>query len=276
MTDIILDTLFDTVKIIPFLFIVFLFMELVEHKFSEKSKHLIEKSGKLGPLLGGVLGSLPQCGFSVAATNLYAARIITYGTLISVYLSTSDEMLPIMLSEKAPLSVILKVIALKVMIGMICGFVIDLLTRKKENHEHVHDMCEHCGCEESILVSVIKHTINIGVFILMVNFILNALITYIGEDKISQILLKNTIFEPFLTSLVGLIPNCASSVILTELYLSKTITLGAALAGLLTNSGIALVVLFKQNKDFKENIKTIIIMYFIGTIFGLLISLLNL
>ena len=275
MMDIIVDTLMDTLKIIPFLFIVFLFMELLEHKFSKKSKEAIEKSGKLGPIIGSVFGCIPQCGFSVAATNLYAGRIITYGTLISVYLSTSDEMLPILISESAPLSVIFKIIGIKVVIGMICGFVIDLIIRKHDHHEHVHDMCKHCGCDESILKSVIKHTINISLFILIINFALNGLIEYIGEEKISHFLLKNTIFEPFLTSLVGLIPNCASSVILTELYLSKTITLGAAIAGLLTKSGVALVVLFKQNKNAKENIKTIILMYLIGVVFGIVLSLLH-
>ena len=275
MMDIIMDTLMDTLKIIPFLFIVFLFMELLEHKFSKKSKKAIEKSGKLGPIIGSIFGCIPQCGFSVAATNLYAGRIITYGTLISVYLSTSDEMLPILISESAPLSVIFKIIGIKVIVGIICGFIIDLLIRKKDNHEHVHDMCEHCGCDESIIKSVIKHTISISFFILVVNFILNGLIAYIGEEKISHILLKDTVFEPFLTSLVGLIPNCASSVILTELYLTKTITLGATIAGLLTNSGVALVVLFKQNKDLKENVKTILIMYIIGALFGIVLGLLK-
>ena len=276
MLDILQDTLFDTLKILPFLFIVFLFMELLEHKFSKKSKDVIEKSGKLGPFFGSVLGCIPQCGFSVAATNLYAARVITYGTLISVYLSTSDEMLPILISDGAPLSTIFKIIGIKVIIGIICGFIIDLIIRKKDNHEHVHDMCDHCGCEESILKSVILHTLNISLFIFAVNLILNGLIEYIGEEKISQFLLKDTVFEPFLTSLVGLIPNCASSVILTELYLSKTITLGAAIAGLLTNSGVALVVLFKQNKNVKENIKTIITMYLIGAVFGIILSIFNL
>lgn len=278
MKEIIIDTALDTIKLIPFLLVVFLFMELLEHKFSHKSKKIIESSGKLGPIFGGILGIIPQCGFSVAATNLYVTRIITYGTLIAVYLSTSDEMLPIMISEKAPVSLIAKILIIKVIIGIVCGFIIDLLlskTNKKNEHNHVHEMChdKNCGCEKNLFKSVLKHTFNIILFICITNLFLNTLIYFIGEEKISQFILKNTIFEPFFTSIVGLIPNCASSVIITELYLKRTITFGAMLAGLLTNSGVAIIVLFKENKNINENIKILLTLYLIGSFIGVILNL---
>lgn len=276
MREVVIDSLIDTIKLIPFLIIAFLFMELLEHKFSSKSKNIIKQSGKVGPIYGALLGVIPQCGFSVAATNLFSARIISIGTLIAVYLSTSDEMLPIMLSEKVPILVLVKVIGLKLLIGIFVGFLIDLII-KKEEKEHVHELCEHshCSCDESIFKSVIVHTLNITFFILVINILFNLMLWKIGENRISEFLLKESFFEPFLTSLVGLIPNCASSVIITELFLKKAITFGAMLSGLLTNSGIALTVLFKENKNIKENFKVIGILYFSGVIFGIILNLLG-
>ena len=168
MLDVILDTLIDAVKLLPFLFVAFLLMEFFEHKLSNKNKTIIKKSGKFGPLLGGLLGAFPQCGFSALATNLYVGRIITLGTLISIYLSTSDEMLPIMLSEGTNIDIIIKLISIKVIVGIIFGFIIDLLFRKtKIEIDHIHDLCddEHCDCEHGIIKSSIKHTFNICYFI---------------------------------------------------------------------------------------------------------------
>ena len=174
MKEVIIDSLIDTLKLIPFLIIVFLFMELLEHKFSKKSKNIIKNSGNIGPIYGSLLGVIPQCGFSVAATNLFSARIISIGTLVAVYLSTSDEMLPIMLSEKVPIITLAKVIGLKILIGMLVGFIVDLILKKDEK-EHVHDLCEHshCSCDESIFKSVIIHTLNITFFILVIAIIPN-------------------------------------------------------------------------------------------------------
>lgn len=278
MKEIFIDTLIDTIKLIPFLIFVFAFMELLEHKFSKKSKKIIEKSNKRGPIYGGILGIIPQCGFSVVATNLYITNIITYGTLIAIYLSTSDEMLPIMLSQKAPLTLIGKVLIIKLIVGIICGIILDLLFPKKENKDnHIHELCHesNCGCEENIFKSVIKHVLNISIFILLINLLFNILFYFVGEEKIAGFILKNSIIEPFITSLIGLIPNCASSVIITELYLKNTITFGAMLAGLLSNSGVALVVLFKENKSLKENFKILGIMYFLGTFLGIIINILK-
>lgn len=275
MVDIILDTLIDGIKLLPFLFIVFFVLEYIEHKVSRKNKQIIEKSGKYGPFIGAILGMFPQCGFSVAATNLFSARVITFGTLIAIYLSTSDEMLPILLSNGLPITFILKIILIKVIIGMIAGFIIDYLLKNKISLKSIHDICEeeHCDCKHSLIKSTIKHTLNIFSFIIITSFILNTLIFLIGEDNLSKLLLKGNIFAPLLASLIGLIPNCASSILLSELYLSSTISFGSMMAGLLTGSGVALLVLFKTNKNIKENIFILGSIYFIGSIVGLIINL---
>lgn len=275
MVDIIFDTLIDGIKLLPFLFIVFFVLEYIEHKVSRKNKKIIENSGKYGPFIGAILGMFPQCGFSVAATNLFSARVITFGTLIAIYLSTSDEMLPILLSNGLPITFILKIMLIKVIIGMTAGFIIDYLLKNKISLKSIHDICEeeHCDCKHSLIKSTIKHTLNIFSFIIITSFILNTLIFLIGEDNLSKLLLKGNIFAPLLASLIGLIPNCASSILLSELYLSSTISFGSMMAGLLTGSGVALLVLFKTNKNVKENIFILGSIYFIGSIVGLIINL---
>ena len=256
MLDVIVDTLLDGIKLIPFLFIAFLILELLEHKLSGKNKKIIEKSGKFGPIIGSMLGAFPQCGFSVAATNFYATRIITLGTLISIYLSTSDEMLPLLISEGVDIKLIIKVLGIKILIGMISGFIIDLIFRKKEKN-HIHDFCEeeHCNCKNGVLISTIKHTLNITLFIIIISFILNTIIYYVGEDTLGNLIFRKKVLGPILSSLIGLIPNCASSVVITQLYLENVISFGAMMSGLLTGSGVAILVLFKVNKNLKENLK---------------------
>ena len=274
MYEIIEDTLIDAIKLLPFLFVAFLIMEYIEHKLSNKSKEKIEKSGKYGPIVGSILGIFPQCGFSVAATNLYATRVITLGTLISVYLATSDEMLPILLSKKVDIMLIISILLVKVVIGMICGLIVDKLIRLNHDNE-IKDFCdeEHCDCEHSILKSTVKHTLNIFIFILVAEFILNIIVSYSGFETLESIFMKNSIFGSFITSLIGLIPNCAASVVTTELYLNNVITYGSLIAGLLTGAGVGLLVLFKANKNIKENIQIIILLYGIGVISGIIIDI---
>lgn len=274
MKDIIIDTLIDTLKLVPFLFIAFLLIELFEHKFSKKSIEVVESSGKYGPILGSILGIIPQCGFSVMATNLYVTRLITLGTLISIYLSTSDEMLPILISEKAEFSLIIKILLIKLFIGMLAGFIIDKIFKVKKEKKN-YDICEeeHCHCKESIIISSLKHTLNIVVFILLINFILNICFNYLGQDYLSKILLKDSFFGPFISSLIGLIPNCGASVMLTELYINNAINFGSLISGLLTGSGIAIMILFKTNKHFLENLKIVGILYIIGVLSGIIIEL---
>ena len=274
MKDIIIDTLIDTLKLVPFLFIAFLLIELFEHKFSKKSIKVVESSGKYGPILGSFLGIIPQCGFSVMATNLYVTRLITLGTLISIYLSTSDEMLPILISEKAEFSLIIKILLIKLFIGMLAGFIIDKIFKFKKEKKN-YDICEeeHCHCKESIIISSLKHTLNIVVFILLINFILNICFNYLGQDYLSKILLKDSFFGPFISGLIGLIPNCGASVMLTELYINNAINFGSLISGLLTGSGIAIMILFKTNKHFLENLKIVGILYLIGVLSGIIIEL---
>ena len=279
MIDIILDTLIDSLKLLPFLFIAFLIIELIEHKLNKQTKELVSKSGKVGPLIGSLLGLFPQCGFSVMATNLYVTRIITLGTLISIYLATSDEMLPIMLSQKIAFIEIVKLLGIKFICGIIWGFIIDLLLNKKSKKENInYEICDedHCNChEEGVIKSTLIHTLKTLLFIMLVSFLLNILLHFIGEDNLSKLFLKNSIFGPFISSLLGLIPNCGSSIVITELYLNGAISLGSAMAGLLTGSGVSLLVLFKENKDIKENVTILSLLYGLGVISGIIMELIT-
>lgn len=279
MKEILLDTILDSLKLIPFLFVAFLIIELIEHKLTDKNKNILIKSKKIGPILGSLLGAVPQCGFSVMATNLYVTRIITLGTLISIYLSTSDEMLIVMLSENIDISLIIKIILIKIIFGIIYGLIIDkIVTNKKTKEQENYEICndEHCDCKHGIVLSSIKHTIHITLFIFIITLILNTIFNYVGEDYLSKIFLTNTIFGTFITSLIGLIPNCASSVILTELYINNSISIGALIGGLLTSSGASLLVLFKNNKNIKENLKIVLLLYSLGVISGIIIELITL
>lgn len=285
MIHILEHTFIETIKLLPFLFITYLIMEYLEHKTGEKTKSIIKKSGKLGPLLGGILGIFPQCGFSAAASNLYAGRIITVGTLIAIFLSTSDEMLPVLISENAPIGLIVKILLIKLVIAIIAGFTIDFIIRlinkklklkETQVEEEIGHMCEHehCHCEEgSIIKSSIKHTLNIFLFILLITFVLNTLIYFIGEENISNLILNMPVVGPLISGIVGLIPNCAGSVILTQLYLSNVISLGSMIGGLLVGSGIGILVLFRVNKNLKENLKILGVLYVIGVISGIIIDL---
>lgn len=276
MLDVILDTFFDTLKILLFLWFAFLILELLEHKFQDKTKKVIETSGRFGPLLGGILGVFPQCGFSVMATNLYVTRIITLGTLISVYLTTSDEMLPILIAHGTSFLVILKLIGTKFLFGVISGFVIDLFVSFRRS-DATYDLCQkdHCHCDKSLILSSLTHTFKILFFIAGVSFLLNTLMYYGGEDALKSLFENHSILSPFLTSLIGLIPNCAASVVLTELYLSHIISFSCVISGLLTGSGVALLVLFRTNKNIKENFKILILVYFIGAFSGVLLEILE-
>ena len=274
--EILEETVLDSIKLLPFLFVTYLIMEYIEHKTSDKVKETIKKSGKYGPILGGIVGIFPQCGFSVSATNLYAARVITLGTLISVYLTTSDEMLPILLTEAVPITTILEILGIKLAIGIVAGLVIDFVMRKlkkQEQQENIEELCEHehCHCEEGIIKSAIKHSINILIFILIITLIINIIITLVGEETIANIISHNIILGPVIAGIIGLIPNCASSVILTELFIEQVISMPILISGLCVNAGVGLLVLFKTNKNIKENIKIISLLYFIGIILEIIL-----
>lgn len=272
--EILLDAFYDTLKIIPFLFITYIVIESIEHKATSSVLEKIKNSSKFGPLVGGVAGLLPQCGFSSVASTLYVTRVITLGTLISIYLSTSDEMLPILISNKAPLSFILTVLLIKLTIGITVGFTIDFLLRKKQSHSiDIDEFCgnEECNCDDDgIFLSALKHTLRIAVYIFIITFALNFILEFID---LQTILTVAPIFSIAISALVGLIPNCAASIVLTELYLQGMLPFGAILAGLLTNAGVGLLVLFRINKNIKENITIIFILLITALIFGNIFNL---
>lgn len=278
MFEILEDTFIDAVKIIPFLFLTYLAMEYLEHRTGEKTKKLIRRAGKFGPVFGGALGAVPQCGFSAAASNLYAGRVITVGTLIAIYLSTSDEMLPILISEKVNAAVILKILLAKAVIGILGGLVVDLFFRHfhaEAEHEHIHDICEqeNCHCEDGIIKSAAKHTLQIIFFILVISLAINIVIHFVGEEVLAGFILNRPVLGPVLAGIVGLIPNCAASVVLTQLYLEGVLGVGSMMAGLLVGAGVGLLVLFRVNHNRAENLKITGILYLIGVIAGIIIEI---
>lgn len=279
MLHVIEDSILDSAKLIPFLFLAYLVMEWLEHRTGEGARNLIKRAGRIGPLAGGLLGAAPQCGFSAAAANLYAGRVITLGTLIAVYLSTSDEMLPILISERAPLGMVLQILLVKAAVGAAAGLAVDFALHKKGGARQgcIHDICrqEHCRCEEGIFRSALFHTLQIAFYILTVHFALNMILYFVGEDALADFILNQVVFGPVLAGLVGLIPNCAGSVVITRLYLDGAMGSGAALAGLLTGSGVGLLVLFRVNHDRRENLKILGLLYGIGVCVGIVASILT-
>ncbi len=318
MLHIIEHTLLDSIKLVPFLFLTYLAMEYLEHRAGEKTIGMVRKAGKWGPFIGGVAGVAPQCGFSAAASNLYAGRIISLGTLLAIYLSTSDEMLPIFISERVPVDIMVKILALKAAIGVAAGFIVDFAMRRmlgadnfgnahtvkghthsgeqhkhtenydahhehdhhhhdhEEEHFHIHEMCEHdhCDCEkDGIFLSAVKHTLQITFFIILITFALNLVLHFVGEDVLANLILDRPVLGPVLAGIVGLVPNCAASVVVTQLYLEGVIGMGAMMSGLLVGAGVGLLVLFRVNHDKKENLKIVGLLYSIGVLAGIVIEL---
>lgn len=275
--DVIADSFIDSIKLLPFLFITYLAMEYLEHKAGEKMHAAIRGAGKGGPMIGAVLGIFPQCGFSAAAANLYAGRVITVGTLISVFLSTSDEMLPIMISANAGMGLIVKVLMVKVIVAVIAGFVIDCVLRKNEKDMQISHLCEqhHCHCEEGILKSSLRHALEIFTYILIISLILNLLIVLVGEDALGGLILNRPVVGAVIAGLVGLIPNCAASVIITQLYLGGVLSAGAMIAGLLSGTGVGILVLLRVNDDRRENLRLIGLQYVIGVSAGIVVELIG-
>ena len=278
MINAILDTLLDTAKLLPFLYLAYLLMEFLEHHAGGKTERLLAKSGKVAPLFGGLFGLVPQCGFSAAASELYAGRLITTGTLIAVFLSTSDEMLPIMISHGVfPWKLLLS----KLLVGILAGFVIDLvarLFRKKHpvvDDAKIEDICEreHCQCGDHIALSALKHTLRIVAFLLVITFLLNTAVHFIGEERLAAFVGPRPILANLLSALIGLIPNCASSVVLTELYLQGVLSVGALLSGLLVNAGVGLLVLFRNNRPVRDSFRILAILFGVGLLVGLLVDL---
>ena len=270
-------SLTDTLVALPFLFLAYLLMEAAEHYSSDKMERALGRIGKAGPLVGALLGRIPQCGFSASASNLFAAGLISRGTLLAVFLSTSDEAIPLLLGASSGRAQILPLLLVKVVIGVIAGFAIDFYMKKWGRPRELHDLCEECGCEEEgsgILKPALWHTTHILLYIFLLNLGLGVAVHLIGEDVLSAILLKDSLLQPFVAALVGLIPNCAVSVLLTQLYLAGTVSFGSLLAGLCSGAGLGVAVLVKMNRSKRENGQIVLTLYLIAALCGLAVQLL--
>ncbi len=279
LLEIILDALVDTLKIVPFLFLVYLLIEYTEHRHSEKLVSALQKLGPLGSLGGALLGSVPQCGFSAAASNLYAGRMISLGTLAAVFISTSDEAIPMLIANPKSAGVIWKLILIKILIATLVGVIADALLKLKKHKSDVEpdfeELCEGCDCEHHhIAVSALIHTVQISLFIFAVSLLLGIAMHFIGTKAVSEFMLSGSFFQPFVTALFGFIPNCASSVVITELYLQGVISFGSCISGLCTGAGVGLLVLFRSNRHhMKQNFAIMGIMYASAVISGIIINI---
>ncbi len=281
LKEVLLEGLVDTLKLLPFLFLTYLLMEFIEHRAAAHTRSLVRRAGAWGPLFGAVLGVVPQCGFSAAAAGLYAGRILSMGTLVAVFLSTSDEMLPLMISAGAPASRILVLVGIKAAVGMAVGFAIDLVHRlfhAKEESICVHDLCEQegCHCERGIVRSALHHTLHIALFLFLVAVGISTVVFFVGEDILKDVLYDRPVISHLIAALVGFVPNCAASVALTQLYLNGFLTAGTLLCGLLPGAGVGVLVLFRTNRRMGENLTIVAILAAVGLTVGLLVDALGL
>ena len=357
LIDILLDAGKDTLSLVPFLLVTYLALETLEHVAGDSVNGAIKRAGAAGPVVGSLLGMVPQCGFSAMAATLYAGRVVTLGTLVAVFLSTSDEMLPLLLAKQVPVQTMAMLLASKALIALVTGFIVDAairgLRRNSRAHaairrtvlgtaanpahvncahddhtggdiidevaeagvsaDHIHELCErdHCGCDDdedeherdhghshdhghmgehehhhghshdhshegapvlSIIRSAISHTIQVSVFIFLVTLILVAVLETFGESAIEQFLRGNETLAVLGSALVGLIPNCSASVVITQLYLEGALQLAPMLAGTLISAGVGYLVLFRTNRSARENVVFLIMMYVIGAGWGLILS----
>ena len=305
LADVLLDSVVDTLKLIPFLFLTYLAMEALEHTASHHVKAAVEKSGKAGPVIGSLLGVLPQCGFSAMASTLYAGRVVTAGTLVAVILSTSDEMVPVFVAHQIAPTRLLAILGLKVIVGIAAGMLVDVVLgamhRAGDGHAHIHELCEraHCHCEDAeeepeeepeateepghheghhdhgiwaIVRSALVHTVQVTVFIFLVTFVFGLIIEGVGEESIGTILADHPVRATFVAALVGLIPNCGASVAITELFLEGTLAAGPMIAGLLVSGGVGLLVLWRTNANMRQNAAVTAFVYAVGVIVGLLVG----
>ncbi len=273
MLEVLKETIVDSLKILPFLFAAYLIIEYIGHKSSHRLALGLRKFGVAG---GALAGSFPQCGFSVAAANLYSKKVISAGTLIAVFISTSDEALPILLSNPGQLGTIMNLIIIKIILAIIAGFIADYYLKSKVTEIGTNDSVRSHhfhNCKNGIVKSALNHTVNIFLFIALTMFLMNVAIEMLGQENLSKVLLTDSFMQPGLAALIGFIPNCAASVIITQLYLAGNISFGSAVAGLSTGAGVGLIVLFKVNRNLKENFKILLYIFFISTLAGSLIQM---
>ncbi|MDY2776761.1 MAG: putative manganese transporter [Collinsella sp.] len=334
----------DTLPLVPFLFVTYLALEALERAAGARVDSVVRRAGSAGPIAGSILGMVPQCGFSAMAATLYAGRVVTLGTLVAVFLSTSDEMLPLLVAERIDLAEIGKILGIKAAVALVTGILVDVVVRALRDDErahavlrrmvpgvksgasvsvdtdmidqmaeagtgasHIHRLCEqdHCGCAEShdhgshdhhdhasasdtchcghshaheggVLVSLVRsaasHTIQVSAFIFLVTLVLVALLEAVGEDALSGFLAGNQGLAIVASALVGLVPNCSASVVITQLYLEGVLGFGPLIAGLLVSAGVGYLVLFRTNRRPRENAVIILFLFAVAVVWGLLLG----
>jgi hypothetical protein len=310
--DALIDSLKDTLELVPFLFLTYLAMEALEHGMAGRTEDIIRKADKSGPIVGALLGALPQCGFSAMAGTLYAGGVVTVGTLVAVILSTSDEMIPVFIAHQEPVSRLLSIVGVKVVVGMAVGLVLDavlrLTHRSGDGHAHIHELCDraHCHCDDElgesdvahdaaassggvaghhhpqahhaawgIVRSAAIHTVEVTFFIFLVTLAFGLVFSLVGQNAIGEFLGVHPVRATFLAALIGLIPNCGASVVIAELYLDGSLAAGPMLAGLLVSGGMGLLVLFRTNPDMRKNVTVTLFVYAVGVAVGLLANALG-
>ena len=268
-------------SLLPLLFITYFIMGVLEHTTGDKAKHMIQKAGVSGPIWGSLLGVIPQCGFSAAASYFYVGRVVTMGTLIAVYMSTSDEMLPIMISEQVAPATIAKILGAKVVIGILTGFLVEIFfgwyarRKKKPRDWELGSTCGTDCCSTSVVRTALVHTLKVFFFIFAVSVCIELVIHEIGEDSLAALFSDLPVVGEVIAAIVGLIPNCASSVVITQLYLDGIIGAGPMMSGLLVSAGMGLLVLFEENRHLKENLMITGILLGSGIAWGCLIEFLG-
>lgn len=279
-----IDAVLDSVHMLGFLFVVFVLIELIEYFYSGKMYKIVKASKKSGPLLGGLVASVPQCGFSIIASTLYTKKLITKGTLIAVYLSTSDEAIPVLLSEPDKLPILLPLIFTKVVIALVAGYCVDFFFKPENTNstnetteiDDEHGCCHHEVAKprkRDLLYHPLAHTLNVFVFVLVITLLINfGVYKAGGEENIGQYFLSDSIFQPVIMAIFGLIPNCAVSIAITLMLMKGAIGFGSAIAGLCSGAGLGLLVLFKKNSSLKDSLRITGILLFISIISGILIQ----
>lgn len=275
MIDLLVDILVDNLLLLPFLFPTYLVLEAIEAHAGSALERTLGRARRWGPLVGSLSGAVPQCGFSAAAASLYAGGVITVGTLVAVFLSTSDELIPVLVSKKMPIDLLVKIVGLKVVFGLMAGLAVDLFLRMRGTRApapHVEELCAHsrCGCTEhkGIVVPALIHTAEIFLFILIVSGALELALHFAGEDVLESFVLNKPVLGELLAGLAGMIPNCAVSVTFAQLYAQGGMSAGALMSGSLAGSGLGLLVLFRTHRSLKENLLILATVYLFGVVFG--------
>lgn len=282
--DVLCESAIDCLKMLPVLYLAYLLMEFIEHKAGPAMQRVIVRASHAGPLLGAALGIIPQCGFSGAISGLYAGHIATLGTLIAVFMSTSDEMLPLMISGGVPAGLIVRILAGKFLCGLAAGLLIDFVRSRRHpasspaDPHHIHDLCrrQHCACERrNLFLSAAIHCLQVLALIFVISCALGLLLELGGSDLLRRLLPDIPVISELIAGLIGLIPSCSASVLLTQLYLEGgLLSLGALMSGLFTNAGVGLLILFRLNPNKKENLRILLLLYACGVLAGLLLGLL--